>query len=312
MTRESDELSGVLDGSFSGRLWQSDLFARGHPACLEGRLGAWDLAKTVVDHGCFLFENLGSLRSELGLRDLVVQALFRRVLITGEAIRVLWALGLEEPALATSRTLLELERDLRLVIGDPSDVRARRLALFLAVKGRRNFDKATKNQDARDLLKGDSEFFDWFCRKSRSFRQWTKSERFQDVADELIRADHWHGLTNQQEAFEQVGMATEYHVEYGGSSLFVHGGNVEHDFANADDREIRFKPLAQRDPAHTLSQLGRLTHSLIMIYRLIWEDRGEPEYQESFEVEAGGQCFEMDPLRALSAQAIRIFPNPRS
>ena len=161
-------------------------------------------------------------------------------------------------------------------------------------------------------MKGDADFFEWFRRKSRSFRQLTESEEFQDVADELIGADHWHGCANQQEAFEKVGMATEYHVEYGGSSLFVHGGNVEHDFANADDKKIQFKPLAQRDPAHTLTSLGRLTHSLITIYRLIWKDRGEPEYQESFKVEAGGQCFPIDPLTALLGEAIRIFPNPRS
>ncbi len=223
---------------------------------------------------------------------------------------MLWALGLEEPAFATFRTLLELERDLRLVIEDPSDTSARQLALFLAVKGRRSFAKATRNPSTRDLLKGDSDIFDWFRSRSRSFRQWIDSEDYRDVTDELSQADQWHGLT-QQEAFEKAGMAREYHVEYGGSSLFVHGGNVEHDFANTDDKELRFKPLAQRDPAHTLTQLGRLTHSLIGIYRLIWEDRGEPEYQEFFEVEAGGRCFEMDPLSALSAQAIRIFPNPR-
>ena len=311
MTRENDELGGIQHGSFSGRLWECDLFARDHPASLEGRPEVWALAKIVIDHGGFLFKKLGTSRSELAFRDLVVQALFRRILITGEAIRSLLERGLEEPVFATSRTLLELERDLRLVIADPSGTRARRLALFLAVKGRRNFAKATNNPNTRDLLKGDAQIFDWFRRKSRSFRQWIDSEAFRDLAGELSRADHWHGFAQQQEAFEEAGMATSYDLEYGGSSLFVHGGNVEHDFSDADARVIRLKPLAQRDPAHTFTQLGRLTLSLIEIFGLIWEDRGKPGYHESLRAEVGDQPVEMDALDALRAKAISIFPNPR-
>ena len=307
MTTENEELGRIVHGSF-GIL---DLFARDCPVALEGPPQAWDFAETVIDHGCLVFRKLNSVRFELGLRDLVVRALFRRTLISGEAIRSLLVRGLEEPALATYRTLLELERDLRLVIADPADTSARRLATFLAVKGRRNFAKATKNPSTRDLIQGDADFFDWFRRKSRSFRYWIDSEDFQDVAGELSQADHWHGLP-QQEAFERVEMATAYNLEYGASSLFVHGGNVEHDFAEADANGIRFKPLVQRDPVHTLTQLGRTTHSLIAIYRLIWEDRGKPQYQESLTAETGDQRFEVDALDALAVEAIRIFPDPRS
>ena len=312
MTRENDESIDVLHGSFSGGLWECDLFARNHPASLEGQPEVWSFAKTVIDHGGYLFKKLDTIRSELRFRDLVVQALFRRILITGEAIRSLLERGLEEPVLATSRTLLELERDLRLVEADPTDTRARRLALFLAVKGRRNFAKATNNPDTRDLMKGDAHFFNWFRRRSRSFRQWFKSEAFRNLAVELSRADHWHGFATQQEAFEEAGMATSYHLEYGGSSLFVHGGNIEHDFSDADAGAIRLKPLAQRDPAHAFTQLGRLTLSLIEIFGLIWEDRGKPEYQESLTAEVAGQPVQMDALDALRAKAISSFPNPRS
>ena len=46
-------------------------------------------------------------------------------------------------------------------------------------------------------------------------------------------------------------------------------------------------------PAYTLTRLGQATHCLIDIYRLIWEDRGKPQYQESFTVEVGeGERFE--------------------
>lgn len=309
---EENEPSGIPRGSVSGTFRLIDLFDRNHPAFLEGKPEAWGFAMTVIDHGSFFCRQLDSFRSESGLRDPVIQALFRRILITAEAIRSLLAHGLEEPASATYRTLLELERDLRLVIDDPSDTRARRLALFLAVKGRRSFTKATKSPATLDLLKGDSDFFDWFRRKSRSFRHWIDSKDYRDVADELRQADHWHGLT-QQEAFEKAGMTSAYNLEYVASSIFVHGSNVEHDFAEPGSTGIRFKPLVQRDPTRTFTQLGRATHSLVDIYRLIWEDRGKPQYQESFTVEVeGGERFEADALDALAVQAINIFPNPRS
>jgi len=305
VTTQNEQLGRVVNGSFFGR---PDLFARDHPAGMEGPPEAWDFARTVIDHGCFLFRKLDPFPSESGLRDLIIQALLRRVLITGEAIRSLLAGGLEEPARATYRTLLELERDLRLVIADSADTSARRLALFLAVKGQRNFAKAARDPTTRDLIQKDAGFFDWFRGRSRSFRHWLDSPGFQDVADELRQADHWHGLA-QQEAFEKAGMATEYGFEYGASSIFVHGSNVEHDFADADANGIQFKPLVQRDPAYTLTRLGQATHSLIDIYRLIWEDRGKPVYQESFTVETGNQCFAVD---ALEVEAIRIFSDPRS
>ena len=301
----------MLRLTVSGRFCQRDLFAREDPASLEGPPEAWDLAITVIDHGCCIFEKLGSRRPELGLRDPVVIALFRRILITGEAVRSLLVQGLEEPAIATSRTLLELERNLRLVLADPSDERARRLALFLAVKGRRHFAKAPKNPRTRRLLQRDKAFFGWFKGRSRSFRELLESDDFHEVAEELRQADHWHGFNSQQEAFEEAEMASDYHLGFEGTSLFVHAANVEHDFWDADDKRIRLKPFAQRDPAHTLAQLGRLTLSLIEIFRLIWEDRGRPEYQERVRFEdEHGHTGAIHALNALSGFATRVFPDP--
>jgi hypothetical protein len=51
-----------------------------------------------------------------------------------------------------------------------------------------------------------------FGAKSRSFREWIDSEAFRDVADELSRANHWHGFAQQQEAFKKVGMEKDFHV----------------------------------------------------------------------------------------------------
>ncbi len=310
--RDGDEPTGASRGSVSGTFRTIDLFTRNHPSYPEGTGDPWAFVMMVIDHGCFFFKQLGSLRSSLRPRDLVIQGIFRRILITGEAIRSLLARGLEEPAFAAYRTLLELERDLRLVIADRSDTSARRLVLFFAVKGRRDFDKATKNATTRTLSKSDSDFFRWLRTRMRSFREWIDSADYRDVAEEVNRADHWHGLTHK-DAFYKAEMATEYHLEYGARSLFVHGSNVEYDFATSGSSGIGVKPLVQRDTAPALTTLGQATHSMIDIYRLIWEDHGKPQYQESFTVEpAAGERFAIGALDALATQAINILPNPRA
>lgn len=305
------EAGGVLSDTFPGGIRTHDLFARDYPASLEGPPETWGLARLVIDHGCYFFWKLGSHRSESVWRDVVVMALFRRILITGEAVRSLLARGLQEPAFATFRTLLELERDLHLVILDSSDTRARRLAAFLSVKGRRHFARAAGREDTRRLLFGHEGSYEWFTGRSRSFRDLLASEDFNDVAEKLKKDDHWHGFTTQEEAFEKAGMCTSYDIEYQGASLFVHGSNVEHDLADADDTTIQLKALAQRDPDDIFTLLGRLTIGLIGIYRLIWEDRGKPEYQEPVEFEDDdGDVFPMPALNVLTARALSIFPNP--
>ena len=83
----------AIRGTFSGKVCRHSLFARECLASLEGPPEAWNLAKIVIDHCCHIFTTLDSHRPELGLLDWVVQALFRRTLITGEAFRSLLAPG---------------------------------------------------------------------------------------------------------------------------------------------------------------------------------------------------------------------------
>ena len=198
----------------------------------------------------------------------------------------------------------------------PSDTSARRLAVFLAVKGRRNFAKATKDCDTRDLLQGDEDFFNWLRTRSRSFRSVDRLGRFPRCRRrELAQHEHWHCFPSQQEAFEAGGVwQRQYHLEYGGSSLFVHGSNVEHDFSDADEQEDSIEGLrATRSRSDAPHALGRLTVALIDVYRLIWEDRGKPEYQEPVKFEDDdGQTCDTSALYALTAQAISILPSPVS
>jgi len=238
-------------------------------------------------------------------------ALLRRILITGEAVRLLLERGLDESASAASRTLLELERNVRLVLRDASDGLARRLVVFSALKSRRHFEKAPKNPSTRAWLRQDQEFFAWFRSRSRSFRDFLESEEFHGVAEELRRVGNWHGLESQETAFREAGMPTDYYlVGFEGASLFVHATNLDYDF-DCDDEAIRLKRIGRPDPSNILAQLGKLTLTMLRIYELIWENRGRPEYQEPIALEdEHGDAGTLHVLIALQDHATAVFRDP--
>ena len=296
--------------TFSGEFGQRHCFGRDGLEPREIQHDAWGFARTVIDHGCFFFTTLLDCdQTGLGIRDWVVMALLRRILITGEAIRSLLESGLGEPASATSRTLLELERNLRLVLADSSDGCARRLAVYGILKSRRHFEKAPRNPLARQWLFQDEAFFEWFKQRSRTWRDWLKSN--EEAVEDVRQANDWHGFKSQEEAFEKAGMPSEYYLSgFEGTSLFVHATNIDYDFHDTDDGKIRLKPFARSRASDALGQLGELTLRLIGIYMLIWEDKGRPEYQKGAVVEdEHGNTGRIPALTALQALAIEAFPD---
>ena len=198
-----------LYGHFIGG---TDLFARDQPADLEGPKEAWLLVQEVVDQGCTILRHLRFVDPISKRRTQAVSALFRRILITGEAVRLLISKGLEEPSLSTSRTLLELEMNLRLVVNDPSDRMARKLAFFYFVRGRRHFVRSTNDNATRELLQEDTAHWGWAVDMARLFKTALSSEEFEDIRAECEDSNYWHGFDNQQKAFEHVGMLTDYHT----------------------------------------------------------------------------------------------------
>lgn len=291
--------------TISGVFGQRDCFARGQPASAELRAET-ELARTVVDHGSFfLGKLLDNDQATFGLRDWVIMALLRRILITGEAVGSLLERGLEEPGSATFRTLLELERNLRLVLADPTERCARRLAAYGVQRSRRHFKRAAKHPETRQWLCRVVPFFEWFKRRSRTFRDWLESDEFHDITEEVRQTGDWHGFKNQEEAFERAGVATDYHLGgFEGTSLFVHATNIDYDFV--DDKGIRLKPVVQRGTSLAGDLLGQLTLRMIEIYTLIWEDRGKPEYQQGVIIEdEQGNTRTLSALIALQAIATR-------
>ena len=168
-----------------------------------------------------------------------------------------------------------------------------------------HFKRAAKHPETRQWLCQVASFFDWFKLRSRTFRDWLESDEFHDVTEEVQQTGDWHGLKNQEEAFQRAGMASDYHLGgFEGTSLFVHATNIDYDFV--DDNGIRLKPVVQRGTSLANDLLCQLTLRMIEIYMLIWEDRGKPEYQQGVivEDEHGNTCT-LSALIALQAIATR-------
>jgi hypothetical protein len=124
MPDESDELTFELDGPIG----VADSLMRDRPASQEGDPEAWSFAKLVIDHACFILVTASEMRPEHRILDLTLTTLLRRAIITAEAVRVLIDAGLEEPSLASLRTLLDVDLNLRLVAADRTGKMARRFA----------------------------------------------------------------------------------------------------------------------------------------------------------------------------------------
>ena len=301
-----DDSTFELYGHFIG---ETDLFARNQPADLEGPQETWLLTRDIIDQGCTMLRYLRFVDPISTWRVQAVAALFRRILITAEAIRLLISKGLDEPALSTSRTLLELEVNLRLVINDSSDMMARRLAFFYFVRGRRHFLHTTRDNDTRDLLQEDSRHWGWTIDMSRLFKTGLKSGDFDDIREKYENSTYWHGFANQRDAFQEVGMIADYHTIFDSTSSFVHASNIDYDLSDTEGK-LNLKPLVQRDPGTNITRLGWLTLNLLEIYELVVKETGQPEYEERTVtlVAEDGSSEQIRALDALKARALEAFP----
>ena len=290
-----------------GQLRRECRFRRDPEAAAREDRAAWQLALIAVDHGCFAFERVTARGPNTALRDVCVLAMFRRVLVTGEAVRVLLDQGLWEPAVGTLRTLAELERNLRLVLADPSARMAERLAASAAVTGRRRFPKALSDHATRERIQASRRHWKWFRWKARSFNSYLKSTVPKELQEEIAAAAHWHGYDTEMRAFEEVGMRKCYHLLYEGASLFVHATNIDRDVEDEAGR-VRPVPLAEGNSEGHLTYLADLVRCLLRIYELILDDKGRPEYQTAVKVEHDdGSSEDVYPLDGLAYCTYVVF-----
>ena len=256
----------------SGSIGQADLFLRDQPVSARFPEGICELVREVVDHGGFIISNLRFPDETSPSRRMVIAALFRRILITAEAVRMLTERGLEEPAIATLRTLSELEVNFRLVVNDATDRMARRLIYFYAVRGRRHFTKATGDAQTRRLFQEDIEHWAWAKERSRFFKEQLSSDEFEDIREECEGAQYWHGFKSQQAAFNAVDMSHDYHTLFDSASSFVHASNVDHDVTEAG---AGVKALVQIDPVPAFTRLAYLGSNLTVLFGLLLEAAGQ-------------------------------------
>ena len=256
----------------SGSIGQADLFLRERPVPAHLPERICKLVREVVDHGGFIISNLRFPNEMSPSRRMVIAALFRRILITAEAVRMLTERGLEEPAIATLRTLSELEVSFRLVVNDATDRMARRMIYFYAVRGRRHFTKATGDAETRRLFQENTEHWAWAMEKSRFFKEQLSSDEFEDIREECDGAQYWHGFKSQQEAFNAVDMSHDYHTLFDSASSFVHASNIDHDVTEAG---AGVRSLVQIDPVPAFTRLAYLGSNLTVFFGLLLDATGQ-------------------------------------
>lgn len=311
MSEGSDE---SLQGGYEGHLGLHDLFHREAPASLEGESEHWELAREVIDHGCFVLTYANAIREGRGVRDSVTGALLRRALITAEAIRTLTAHGLEEPAAAQFRTLLDAQLNLRLVLTDSSDHMARRLAAYHYLGAKRHLQSQLSDPSRRAHLESVPEHHGWTLDVARKMKDYFNSETFDDVRDAVQSTRLWHGYDRVEDAFSAAGMADDYRTLYSTYSPFVHVSNVDFDFADIDDEgRPALRALPQRDPSRTRNFLLGICLTLIPILKDFVADKDQQDYQEPFRATLeGGDSFDLHPLDVLLHEVLRTFELPDS
>jgi uncharacterized protein DUF5677 len=304
--QEGDRIEVRLESAIP----QRNLFIRDQPALLEGPAEAWALATTTIDFGCALLMAWNTLRAGHELFDAVVAALLRRMLITTEGNRVLLAVGLLEPAVALSRTLLEIELSFRLILKDTTGQMAKRLAAYHYLTYQRHGQDQLHDRSTRDRATEAGRAQE-LARISGSYKRFLEMPVFDDVRKDIRAKRSWHGYDSVEEAFRAANQSPDYFMLYDAQTWFVHAVNVDFDYADRTDTQLRLKALVERDPAVVQVQLGYQLLRLVTVLRLIAEHRGyptEPPFDRMSVVRyPDGTIEEITALDALTGQLSQTF-----
>lgn len=265
-----------IEVAISGQIPQSDQFFRQQPAELEGPAENWALVRTTVDFGSALFIHWNRVGREPALTDAVLQALLRRCLITAEGILTLLSHGLLEPAVAVSRTLLDIELAFRLILADPTGRMAKRLAAYHYLTYQRHGQDMLSDNPTREGTITNAGRIDELAAITGSYKRHFHASIFDEVRDDLKRDRFWHGYKNVEEAFTAVGQSSDYFMQYDAATWFTHDLNVDFDYADRTDDRLILKPLVERNPRVIQTQLGHLALKLMTILILLVDARGYP------------------------------------
>lgn len=309
MTEPNDDLM-ALTFELTGPIGISDKLMRAQPASREGQPDVWELAKTVIDHAAFILVTASGLRPEHRILDLVLATLLRRAIITAEAIRALIEAGLEEPSLATFRTLLDIELNTRLIVSDDTGRMARRFAAYHSLTAKRHGTRILQHPETRRILLGGEEDLASTKEWTKRWAEYLRDPVFDDVREAVAERRNWHGYDSVEAAFSAVGADGDYRMLYEVFTPFVHASNPESDLDGlSGDGAPMMKALPQRDPRITR---GRLGGTLLVLCRILDEyltARDSKDYPDTITGRNTntGEGFTTTPLTFLRAQIVSVI-----
>jgi hypothetical protein len=310
MTAQDDRIEVEVASSIP----QATLFHRAQPAYLEGPLENWALAQTAIDFGVALLTEWRGARASNPLKDAVLQALLRRCLVTTEGYVALLSRGLVEPAMSLSRTLLDNDLAIRLIVRDASGKMAKRLAAYHYLTYQQHGQDMLHDRETREGILTNGGRIQDVASIAGSYKRFLEMPVFDDVRDEVRKSRFWHGFSGAEEAFRAAEAPADYFMLYDGATWFVHDVNVDFDYADRTEAEMRLKPLVERDPAAIQIQLGHQLLRFVTTLRLLVEDRGYPD-GPAFQVMStatfpDGRVEEFNALEALTGQLVSRFHLP--
>jgi hypothetical protein len=312
VTENDEPVSGddvVREFALSASLPSADGFLRAHPAEHEGPERAWALARAVVDYGCALLQS-GNLRSDRRLRDAVLTALLRRLLVTTESTIALLSKGLYEPAMSQTRTILDIELAFSLIHGDQTDAFAKRLAAFHYLTYQEHGQDMLGNRPTRESYgEGRAGQVPELIARTKSYARWLEQPVFDDVRESVRTDRFWHGFDNVAAAFRSVGREHDYLVTYDASTWFIHAVNIDHDFAElSESGALSMKPLVERDPASIQPVLGHVVLRCLESIGLYLRDTGVNfDERTGARVELEGEDGEKIPLDSITGLRMLVL-----
>jgi hypothetical protein len=311
MNTENPADDDVVEAAVEAMIPQADCFHRAQPAELEGPAENWELARTTVNYGCALLLNWSTVRTGSELKDTVLRAVFRRLLVTTEGVVTLLAHGLFEPAAATSRTILDLELALALVSQDSTGRMARRLAAYHYLTYQEHGQDMLSNPATRKGTVAPGGRIHELVEISKSYARFLEAQVFDDVRDDVKKDKFWHGYASAKEAFKAIGQDADYFMQYDSATWFVHAVNIDWDFVEKVGSAVHMKPLVERDPKVIQLQLGYHLLRLLTSCRALVQELGMPSHKafarKSTFTFPDGSSVKVDALTALTHQVIERF-----
>lgn len=211
-----------------------------------------------------------------------------------------------------SRTLLNIELNIKLVHRDDSDNMAKRLAAFHYYTYQQHGQDALSDRETREDMLEPASRVQEMVAVTRSYARLLESEVFDDVRDDVKNSPHWHGFKNTEDAFRSIDQASDFFITHDIGNWFVHDVNVDFDFVPSEgDEAFRIKPLAQRDPK--VIQL-HLAHALLRFNQILTvyvDERGIPD-SPAFEAKTtltfpDGRTEEVDSFQGVTALLLSQF-----